>query len=36
MIGVNQNGEVRVWLNGNYALNVIEPLPVSLINLIHE
>ncbi len=36
MIGVNQNSEVRVWLNGNYALNVIEPLPVSLINLSHE
>ncbi len=36
MIGVNQNDEVRVWLNANYALNMIEPLPVSLINLSHE
>jgi hypothetical protein len=36
MIGVNQNNEVRVWLNANYALNMIEPLPMSLINLSHE
>lgn len=29
MIGINQYGQVKVWLNGNFALNACDPQPVS-------